>query len=695
MESSPNCRLCHSLEHGEIEELPFDEWVEAICTSKCPGCQMIVSAARQLQPEILSKRHDSNFRIRLRFSKCCGFHAAIIASGKEGQVADRKMLVQFFYPAAKKLSAKPYPVIAEAPEISPFPGHSDMWRFLQKSLQLCLSEHQKCRENQNPRWYPDRLLALKRKSENDLSIKIIETKDTRPKSPYIALSHCWGSDPFIRTTKENIASHLAEVSKLDLPRTFQDVLTVAEKLGVFYVWIDSLCIVQDCKQDWAEHSEIMGEVYRNALFVVAAVSSSAASEPFLYGDAPNNRSKFKGVNVTPNTSHIADGNNTEILARPYHSRLLPHSISGPLESRAWAWQERYCAIRVIDFMEEEVKWHCKSASVCECQDQMQKPYDFANWARPDMDKLELFHCWQTLVSTYSGRDLTYSTDRLPALAGVASQFSTLYKSNYVAGLWESEFPQCLAWYRKHADHIDKALDNDVPSWSWASIASASEWQWGGVEPHEKILSFNSKVQITAINCKPSTANLYGQVQKGSYIELCGKISEATLVCNGDGAAWVIREGLRSEYVRIDCNVESFLDHNAGSNKTHMKRVFPRKSFDEEDITTHTASTPEGSIQPATLCGIQQGTVYCLLLLTTNWSEYEEAYILLLGKDPQQDNGFRRLGMWGCSTLWATTANIKLFREWSKITNVECSELGDRGDWEEWFKDAEMRKIKIF
>lgn len=64
----------------------------------------------------------------------------------------------------------------------------------------------------------------------------------------------------------------------DFPKTFSDAITVCRALRVKYLWIDCLCIVQDCQQDWETQSSKMGDIYCNALFTIIAADAAVNSE---------------------------------------------------------------------------------------------------------------------------------------------------------------------------------------------------------------------------------------------------------------------------------------------------------------------------------------------------------------------------------------------------------------------------------
>ncbi|KAK3938227.1 heterokaryon incompatibility, partial [Diplogelasinospora grovesii] len=94
----------------------------------------------------------------------------------------------------------------------------------------------------------------------------------------VALSHCWCKHRLLTTRKENISEHCKEIQFASLPETFQDAVTVTRTLGVQYLWIDSLCIIQDDPDDWRRGSVQMGSIYRDAAITIAASGAKDGTE---------------------------------------------------------------------------------------------------------------------------------------------------------------------------------------------------------------------------------------------------------------------------------------------------------------------------------------------------------------------------------------------------------------------------------
>ena len=91
---------------------------------------------------------------------------------------------------------------------------------------------------------------------------------------YVALSHCWGtaslSNPGFKTERHNYDDLQAGFVLESVPALFRDAIVTTWKLGIQYLWIDSLCIIQDSKDDWEAESAKMGSVYRNAYVTIVA-----------------------------------------------------------------------------------------------------------------------------------------------------------------------------------------------------------------------------------------------------------------------------------------------------------------------------------------------------------------------------------------------------------------------------------------
>lgn len=590
------------------------------------------------------------------------------------------------------------PQIGFAGDISPNPGDEDMWVFLQKCLDECTKGHEICKAAQDTTWRPQRLLHLAQDKPGKDSLKLVLTQDHPPTSPYIALSHCWGSTPPFCTTTQNITRLMEYIPLSELPRTFQDCVVAARKVGVQYIWIDSLCIVQDDREDWARHARCMDKVYETALFTVAAVASPDGSVPFLGPEAHSDRDQWQAIIIDTDTDSINSesveqgSQRARLKVRRTCAVLLPSFIRGPLEHRGWTWQERYLSVRTMNFTQQEARWTCKTSEACECRGIIKKRVPGLPQLPPPSEdegkKPTYIRDWRYIVTEYSSRHLTYSTDRLPALSGAASRFHTSVKSEYLAGIWVAHLPHSLAWYRRepsdeasHKSKIWRSLDNGVPSWSWASIAGEANWIWGAsIRDHsEEDMLIESRVELLSISCKPISDNIFGEVEIGSYIELRGMVVEAEMESDIYGCGCVRRRGFGPQHVVPDCHIipttnSSFPLFNSNT-ATALRRAVPTDRFNW--------SLRKGRRS--------KGHVYCLLLFTTTQDGTSHACVLILSKQEGSGETYQRLGIGNddagfTGPLYNGRKNWKVWEGWDDLEQWR--------EWEKWFSDGVVRTLKI-
>ncbi|KAK0636048.1 heterokaryon incompatibility protein-domain-containing protein, partial [Bombardia bombarda] len=151
------------------------------------------------------------------------------------------------------------------------------FRFMRDCVSQCLGEHPKCR-TQDTGFVPTRLLYLGQ-DNRDLRIRIGVPPEERIQ--WAALSHCWGGGTPIKLLQANLTQLTEHVNISDLPATFSNAIDIARFLGLRYLWIDSICIIQDDTHDWDVEASRMGFVYSQAFLVICGASSPNPSTPFL------------------------------------------------------------------------------------------------------------------------------------------------------------------------------------------------------------------------------------------------------------------------------------------------------------------------------------------------------------------------------------------------------------------------------
>jgi hypothetical protein len=186
----------------------------------------------------------------------------------------------------------------------------------------------------------------------------------KEEAEYIALSHCWGMSLPMQTTESNLEAMCHGIQFSELPRSFQDAVAVTRAFGVRYLWIDSLCILQDSKDDWALESAQMSDIYSNALFVLAAAARDGCESGFL---AESRRKKSVVINSSLGSRADLSVRLIPQLIDPYGSHFRHSDQKSKLSTRGWAFQEQLLARRMLSYSDEEMSWECLEESFCECQ----------------------------------------------------------------------------------------------------------------------------------------------------------------------------------------------------------------------------------------------------------------------------------------------------------------------------------------
>ena len=325
----------------------------------------------------------------------------------------------------------------------------------------CGRNHVRCKRGESPdAQLPTRILDVQ-----DTSIRLVRTPGQS--QDYVALSHCWGTGERFTTTTKTIEARKLGFGVEELPATFRDAITLTRTLGLRYLWIDSLCIIQDDASDWRKEGSRMGEVYANASLTICASSALNDSDGFL---------QHRPYRYQPLSLISPSGVRTEIFLRRFTTFIdglggrPPSTEDEPLISRAWTFQERFLSRKKLSFCGAEMFWECRE----HCQYEARSwPGRDGVWQEYSVDKLlptegvatVSFSGWREAVTRYSNRRLTYESDKLPALAGLAAYVAKEAGSRYCAGLWYDDLPQALLWTCQG----QRVQEWRAPSWSWASM----------------------------------------------------------------------------------------------------------------------------------------------------------------------------------------------------------------------------------
>jgi Heterokaryon incompatibility protein (HET) len=320
---------------------------------------------------------------------------------------------------------------------------------VQKWIKNCETSHVSCTPNNGLTVLPKRIL--------DVSLSRVRLYETVNKlGRYVCLSHCWGAAmPECRTIMKTLKANLTGIPWNTLPATFQDAIDFTRRLGLQYIWIDSICIIQDDAKDWSEQSSLMADIYQNA-YVTLCATASAADDGGLYLSTPQHW-KTQSIPVRKRNSveyevHIRH----QMAERHFAYYLGPawKSEQFPLFTRAWTYQERLLSPRLVYFTAGEVMWECSEVSACECFEPgtNARPHYLAAESEKRLHQKAVSKSrsiqthWHEMVSRYSALKLSFEKDKLPALSGVAKEiFNIRPGDQYLAGLWGKSILNDLCW----------------------------------------------------------------------------------------------------------------------------------------------------------------------------------------------------------------------------------------------------------
>ncbi|KAH8743415.1 heterokaryon incompatibility protein-domain-containing protein [Hyaloscypha sp. PMI_1271] len=351
-------------------------------------------------------------------------------------------------------------------------------KFLGAALSNCLKHHIDCRPQiPGDRFIPSRLIDLSGYPLIRVTTRQqIETKPPHGSIEYFTLSHIWGQDIFL-TLNSGTLEHLESgFEASELPTCFHDAINTTRRFGFQYLWIDSLCIIQDSAEDWLVQSCTMDRVYSFGICNIAACNANNAQKSLFTSSDPSLGGPFF-VNCSwsgfPSTFSV------------FHDWFEIVSEYAPLYTRGWVLQERMLSPRTMHFATYPF-WECQKVVLSEAYPNEKFHHYRHSWL---LDPVKLSSkarsspggIWSSVVEDYSRCFLTKPTDKLVAISGIAKALHPGCEQDYFAGLWRETFLAHLLWKaKKILDGYDEStvrLENVyvAPSWSWASIEGPVEF----------------------------------------------------------------------------------------------------------------------------------------------------------------------------------------------------------------------------
>ncbi|KAK4168150.1 heterokaryon incompatibility protein 6 [Cladorrhinum sp. PSN259] len=436
------------------------------------------------------------------------FHSAGIIS------AEKYVCAAAGDPAAKYISSRP-------PRAAPMSDESI--EQVRNWLRTCKETHgDACRPPPSgPGRLPARLIDV---SDGD-NLKICETGGSNGELEYAALSYCWGGPQEFQTETASLTHREAGFSVADLPQTIQDAVKLTQRIGLQYLWVDSLCIIQDDAADKLREVTRMADIYKNACITISAARADKATEGFLKDRSHPTTKLWK--QLVPFPYHLPDLPETSSgdeplptlgeamkLPRPHRGTLWIHTQSSglatavkePVNRRAWCLQEQVLSPRLLSYGFWPT-WRCNKLLASDggyfardddttlasyqrfTNAMLNSQQQHAGQKQDIFRTAQLLETWRSFVEDYSRRTLSIQSDKLPAIAGIAREMNRMTGLSYVAGLWKENLLQDLMWYtgkgqdwlvrpgaRQQSEQEEEKEEKQamqpvpvLPTWSWASV----------------------------------------------------------------------------------------------------------------------------------------------------------------------------------------------------------------------------------
>ncbi|KAL9052146.1 MAG: hypothetical protein Q9206_004429 [Seirophora lacunosa] len=290
-------------------------------------------------------------------------------------------------------------------------------------------------------------------------------------------------------------------------------------------------IVTDSREDWEMEAARMGEYYGSAFLTLAATSAKASIDGFLARSPwpwpivsmPGDVENFSNVQQKVCFRYQPDP--------PKYLRIEAIDKS-TWNTRGWTYQERLLSTRILHFASGRLFWECRNSEGSEENEPARVPTYHTPWmvTKTDADQSLVYpdvagfdnryERWYRLVSTYSQRELSYESDILPALGGLAQAFQKVYtdQDKYVAGLWQADLFRGLLWMTRDSSLAVRPLEYRAPSWSWASVKGELDWPSRTIARH---CHYNYTVKLVEAQSDAGPRGAFGAITSAT-MKLVGK-----------------------------------------------------------------------------------------------------------------------------------------------------------------------------
>lgn len=401
-------------------------------------------------------------------------------------------------------------------------------------------------------FWPSRLIKIEgfpsnRKLSLVLRHEIEKSEDpSKTKAGYAALSYCWGTAKHAakqaKTLTTTLAQRRGDIPESDLTALIRDSITVCQSLGITYLWVDALCILQDSFEDWSVESMAMSEIYAGSAITICPLDAQHCEQSFLSRrldcqvEVPFTSKLRPRITGTYTLRYagmeLSNPADDEIPSPPDSlDRVLKNS---PWMKRGWTCQEMQLSRQMLCFGKTRT-WLLGTLNATTEKGDSEVPNPtilptiseelFSNGLS---DHLKAAQLWMFLVQDYTSRQLTYRKDTFPALSGIAKIFAKSLKDEYAAGLWKKNILRQLIWTITQEEllsqstlpfqslagllgHLSDPRNCYGPSWSWASRSLAVEYN----SDTDAASTFRDEIEEISVHTKVEGPNPFGTVSGGT------------------------------------------------------------------------------------------------------------------------------------------------------------------------------------
>ncbi|KAF3010454.1 hypothetical protein E8E14_003032 [Neopestalotiopsis sp. 37M] len=444
------------------------------------------------------------------------------------------------------------------PNVDPKSDEALSWA--QKQIHDCICFHDCSGLQSQTRDLPTRLIYVPENVSNGCIRLVTDTTSLPPRTSYTALTHCWGDfEPQCLTTVENIDAYSTEGQGIPwetIPQTFRDAMQYTRRLGLEYIWIDAICVMQKDDSDWEKESTRMFDYYSNA-HVTLGTTLGADDTAGFFSERHVQASSlylfdviFKGEKLGVYAKRTV--NETAQLNNYYASHAMTHYDNGgcPLFERAWAYQERLVSPRLLLFTPSQLFHECYADQRLHDSQQEGQPrtlkttYGQLLQSGEQQDQEGFYDgdgktSWRHLVAMFNALKLSFATDKLPAFAAVAQHNSSRQvlahapEEEYLCGLRKGHLHHDLLWKAVGRSGLEgKGSEGTftrstssylAPSWSWASVPRLAEYDSYWFKPGGQ----QSTIVLEGEHLTFTQGGRFGRAL-GGYITIRGPVLECVL-----------------------------------------------------------------------------------------------------------------------------------------------------------------------